>query len=247
MALKLMVKFPDIRKEMAELGTSGAKAQTLAMGEVVEGWKGQIRGVVRQNFKRTPPHARARGLNFEKSFQGESFPSKRSRKASFNPAGFLVAKARFASVFEEGAGVDARSKKYLAIALPAAKKLGFDYGERHSGFSGRSYFGKQSQVERADQLYGPLRPIPAKGGDIILAASTAGGLSGGAIARVRKVGRGKARASVAKARGKRDFVPLFLLIKRVVLPKKISFVRIAEIWLNKLPRITERIVAELGR
>lgn len=220
MAFRLKLDFPNVVQVMRELGTDAAKAQTRAMGAIVDGWKGDIRALVKQNFRRTPPHAKRAGLNYEKSFQGDSFPSKRSRKNSFQPAGFLQAKADFAQVFEEGGSVSGgRRRKYLAIALPGAKRLKLDYQHKNR-------FTKASNVEKADRLYGPLRPIPAAGGNTVLAASA----------------RNIARAGLRPRGKKRTFVPLFLLVRRVRLPKKLSFLAFAQKWLNRLPEYTEREV-----
>jgi hypothetical protein len=71
--------------------------------------------------------------------------------------------------------------------------------------------------------------------------TTGGGLKGGAVA--RRVGTRK--FAVAKARGKkRTFVPLFLLVKRTVDPKKLNFIVPPEMA-RPLPGVTERITAEL--
>lgn len=229
MALRLSLDFPNFAKVMREVGTDAAKAQTRAMGGVVEGWKKDIRGLVAQNFRRTPPHARKAGLNFPKSFQGDSYPSKRSRKVSFQPAGFLQAKARFAEIFEDGGSVEPRRRKYLAIALPAAKRLKLDYSYHDRGAGLR--FSKRSGVEAVigDLKYGVSRTIPLPGGNKMIAVDAAG------VAKRGIRPRGK----------KRDFVPLFLLVRRVRAPKKLSFVRLAQLWLNRLPHYTEREVARL--
>jgi hypothetical protein len=62
--------------------------------------------------------------------------------------------------------------------------------------------------------------------------------------RGRKLG-GSGRFVVSKARKRKTFVPLFLLVKRTVDPKKLNFVATAKRWLDKLPGITTRITAEL--
>jgi hypothetical protein len=223
MSLKLKLDFPNAAQVMRDLGTDAAKAQTRAMAAVVDGWKGDIRPLVRQNFRRTPGHAKRAGLNYEKSFQGDTYPSKKSRKVSFQPAGFLQAKADFARIFEDGGTVEGgKTRKYLAIALPGARKLKLDYQQKRR-------FTKSSNVEKADRLYGPLRPIPASGGGLVLAADA----------------RNVARAGLRPRGKKRDFVPLFLLVKRVRLPKKLSFIRLAQLWLNRLPAETEREVARI--
>jgi hypothetical protein len=128
MPVRLKVDFPDAAAVFKQLGLTGALAMTKAMAEIVDGWKAEIRAAVRQNFKSTPGKARRLGLNFEKSFQGTPFPEKKKRKVSFHPAGFLNAKANFAEIFETGGAVSPRGSKYLAIALPAARKLNLDYG-----------------------------------------------------------------------------------------------------------------------
>lgn len=233
MAVRLNVQVPNAPTVFKGLGRAGAAAMTLAMNEVVEGWKREIRALVRQNFRRTPTQARSKGLNFEKSFQGDTYPPKKRRRVSFNPAGFLNAKADYAGVFEDGDTVaSGRQRKYMAIAMPAAKKLGLDYGLRQTG--GGFRYSKASGVEAAEQRYGALRILPSKNGNKILAASVraGGSLLGGK--------RG------AKTRGKkRDFIPLFVLVKRVKLPRKLRFVPIARRWLYRLPHIVERIAADL--
>ena len=230
MPVRIKISFPNLPNIMRQLGTAAATAQTKAMADVVEGWKTDIRALVRENFKRTPPAARKRGLNFEKSFQGTTFP--RKGKASFDPAGFLAAKADFAQVFEEGGRSQARGR-YLAIALPAAKKLGLDY----DGSTG--HLRKRSMVEAAEKRFGALRPIKSKAGNIVLAVST--GAKGGS-----RGARVNGKFVSVKARGKkRDFIPLFVLVKLVRLPKKLRFVYLAQKWLNRLPAFTEQRAAEI--
>lgn len=211
-SLQLKVEFPDMNAAFKDLGLQFALAQTRGMGDAVDQWKKRIRSLVRQNFKRTPGFARSKGLNFEKSFQGASFPAKKrggKQKVSFRPAGWLNAKAAFAPIFEEGGTVAARGK-FLAIALPAAKKLALDYGFANTGVKGLR-FSKYSQVDAANRSFGKLRLIPAASGNLILAADKPGS------------GRGLGHFGSVKARGKADFIPLFLLVRRVRLPKKLSF------------------------
>jgi hypothetical protein len=232
MPIRLKLDFPNVVEVMRQLGTSAATAQTRAMADVVDGWKVDIRQLVKANFKRTPAAAKRRGLNFEKSFQGTAYP--RKGKASFDPAGFLNAKANFAEVFEDG-GTSAPKGRYLAIALPAAKKLGLDY-DPSSG-----HLQKRSMVEAAEARFGKLRPIPSKAGNIVLAADTLGKRRGGSIAQYTA-----GKFSQVRARGKkRDFIPLFVLVKSVRLPKKLRFVEIAQRWLNRLPAFTEKRAAEI--
>jgi hypothetical protein len=240
MPVRLKVDFPDAAAVFKQLGLTGALAMTRGMGEVVDGWKADIRAAVRQNFKSTPAKARQLGLNFEKSFQGSQFPEKKKRKVSFNPAGFLNAKASFASIFETGGPIGPRHGRFLAIALPEARKLNLDYGYAQSGHGLR--FSKRSMVAAAEKELGPFRPIRAKGGNLILAVTTEGGQGGGMV--LRRAGLRKFVGVRAKGK-KRTFVPLFLLVKRTVDPKRLDFIATAQRWLNKLPGITERITAEL--
>lgn len=220
MAVKLTLEFPGVVPVLESVGTDASKSLTRGMERVVNSWKKEIRAAVKAGFKRTPIHAKRRGLNFEKSFQGTTFPTRKSKKFSFNPAGFLYAKAAFAESFEEGDTITAgRRRKYLAIALRGAKKLKLDYKE-----TGRGGYGKRSAVEEASANYGPLRPVPTKSGDIILAASADRVASAGLKPRGRK----------------RNFVPLFLLVKRVKVPKRLSFIRFAQRALDRLPRETTK-------
>lgn len=233
MPVRLKISFPNFKDIMKQLGTDAATAQTKAMADVVNGWKTDVRAQVKANFKRTPPNARARGLNFEKSFQGSSFPSR--GKVSADPAGFLIAKADFAEVFEEGGSSHAK-RRYLAIPLAGAKKLGLDYGPSPS-----NRLSKRSMVEAAEARFGKLRPIKSKAGNIILAADThaqaKGGFLGGLVG---------GKIQTVKARGKkRDFIPLFVLVKSVRLPRSLHFVQLAQKWLNRLPGLTEKRAAEL--
>lgn len=234
MPIRLKIQFPDFRDLMKQLGQDAATAQTRAMADVVAGWKGEIRPLVKANFQRTPPYARARGLNYEKSFQGSSYPSK--GKVSADPAGFLIAKADFAQVFEDGGSSRPKSRRYLAIPLAGAKKLGLDYGPSKS-----NRLSKRSLVEEAERRFGALRPIRSKAGNTILAADTHGKAKGGFLGTVLG-----GKVKIAKARGKkRDFVPLFVLVRSVRLPKKLNFVALAQKWLNRLPDFTEKRAAEL--
>ena len=112
----------------------------------------------------------------------------------------------------------------LKIALPAVRRLKLDYRRVVRGTT--STFAKATDIEALKQRFGPLRPIPARGGNLILAADVE-----------------KARAEGIKVRGKkRTFVPLVLLIRSVRVPKKLSFNAIAQAWANRLGRITERLL-----
>jgi len=84
---------------------------------------------------------------------------------------------------------------------------------------------KRSLVEEAERRFGPLRPIPSKNGNIVLAVSTAGKIGGGFIA---QGGHSRGKVTAIKARGKRrDFIPLFVRVKSVQAPKKLRFLPIA--------------------
>jgi hypothetical protein len=241
MSARLKIDFPDIVAVMQRLGLTAALALTRGMEEATAGWKNEIRPQIRSVFKSTPAKARKLGLNFEKSFQGTSFPQRKRRKVSFRPAGFLNAKAAFAEIFETGGGVSPRHAKYRAIALPAARRLGFDYGYAESGHGLR--FSKRSMVEDAERQLGPFRPIPGKHGNKILGVTTAGGIGGGFVA---KGGFGRGKVTAVQARGKkRDFVALFVLVKTTVEPKKLNFMYLAQKWANALPDIVRRITGEL--
>jgi hypothetical protein len=137
-------------------------------------------------------------------------PGEEAPQSQLPPGRLPQRQGAFAEIFETGGGVSPRHAKYLAIALPAARKLGFDYGYAESGHGLR--FTKRSMVEAAERQLGPFRPIRAKGGNKILAVTTAGGLG----RRLRRQGPLRPRQGHrAKARGKkRDFVPLFVLVKR---------------------------------
>ncbi len=221
MRMKLDIPSGGIALLIGAINGRLARALTEGMAETTVGFKKEIRGLVRQNFRRTPPVARAQGLNFEKSFQAESFPSKRG-KFSLNPAAFFVAKARAAEAFEEGETVG--GKRYLAIALPATRRLRMDYSRVIRGAT--STFAKATNIAALVERFGPLRRIPARGSDIILAADAEAAATAG-----------------LKPRGKkRDFVPLVLLRQAVRVPKKLSFNAIARAWASRLVPITEALI-----
>jgi len=125
--LRLKLQYPNVADVMRQLGTSAATAQTQGMGDVVDGWKGDIRAVVRANFKRTPPIARKRGLNFEKSFQGTTYPK---RGVQLRPCRLPGGEGGLCGGVDQGGQISPRRRRYLDIALPAARKLGLDYAPR---------------------------------------------------------------------------------------------------------------------
>jgi hypothetical protein len=71
-----------------QLGLTGALAMTRAMGEIVDGWKGEIRAAVRQNFKSTPGEGPQARPELREVVPGNaSSPRRRSaRSASTRPA-----------------------------------------------------------------------------------------------------------------------------------------------------------------
>lgn len=205
------------------IGTAVAKAQTLAMGEAATGFKGAIRGVVRQNFRRTPQNARRYGLNFEKSFKAITYPDPKRKRYSFDPVDYFVAGARYAGIFEEGGTV--ATQRYRPIALRAAQRLGLDYGMFDRGAGER--FSKRSQLEPVveDLRFGQPRYIPVSAGRFII------GVDAAAVASRGLKPRGK----------KRNWVPLFLMDRTPVrLPKKLSFVALAKLWHVQLPDLVKK-------
>jgi hypothetical protein len=192
------------------------KATTLAMQEVATEAKDEVRAQVRANFKRTPAAARKRGQNFEKSFRADAFPNPRRKKFSLNPAAVVQALARFAGVFEKGAEATG-----VVIPLPAARKLNLDRSE-----TGRGQFTKRSDIEAAVDRFG------MKGG--LVSVPIRGGFMLGADRRI---------ALREGLRVKRGFnmAPLFLLLNRVRIPKKLDFMGAVRRAQKKLPAIFDRV------
>jgi hypothetical protein len=218
----LRVKIPtaaDVKSLMAGLRGDVAKATTGGMQDAVDGFKAEIRGQVRANFRRTPPYARRRGLDFEKSFQADAYPSQKSKRESLGPAGFFQARAKAAELFETGGEVSGR--RYLAIPLPAARRLKLDYAALTRGNTGT--FGKRTNIDAINDRFGPLHILPTSGGGFILAADAK---------RAAKEG--------LKPKGKKAYVPLVLMTPRVTVPDKLDFFGTADRWAGRLDSLIER-------
>lgn len=196
-----------------------AKAATEAMQAAADGAKDEVRTEVKRAFKRTPPAARRRGQNFEKSFRADAFPNKRRRKFSLSPAAVLKALAGFAGIFETGGKVS--PSPGVVIPLPAARRLNLDRSE-----TGRGQLAKKSDIEAAVDRFGEkggLVSVPVRGG-YLLGADRATAMREGL-----KVKRGF------------NFAPLFLIQRSVTLPKKLNFIATVRKWQRRLPELFNKV------
>lgn len=146
------------------------------------------------------------GNGLEKAWRLDVYPKARK---TFRPAALVYSKAtRIHDAFEAGATIRARGGKWLMIPLEAAKVVGADRSPMRGGRSrGGPIPAKWSNVQRAEDRYGPLRFVPIGNGARALLV---------ADGRVRgdKVGRYK--------QGRAASIPVFLLIRQTRLPKRLD-------------------------
>lgn len=171
------------------------------------------------------------GVAVQKAWQSKTYPSGNSMSA----AGYVFSKAkRIHAAFDAGGFIRPVNGDWLVIPLPAAKRLGLDtsYKSAHGG-KPRHW----SNVDAAIRRFGSLRRVVLPGGRVLLIAS-----------RVTSSGRRRATRThrgggTVQGVGNVD-MPLFLLVKRVRLGRRLDIAAAADAaQVELLPQVI-RAIAE---
>lgn len=217
----------EVKGDFGTLGKSAegivARAATSAMKTATTRTKNEIRRKVKRQFDPTPDAARARGQDFEKSFQSDFYPNRRG-VASIDAAGMVIAKSGFSDAYESGNESISSRGGYLAVPLKSASALGFD-----RGMNGNSRFAKFSNIAAAEQRFGPLTSVPSGDGFVL------------------GVNRQKAEEKGLPVRAGAAFFGLFKLQKSVPVTKKIDVLGSAKKFVAQLPAFFDRALKSENR
>lgn len=208
----------DLQKSMDRTAKRAAVAVTRGMGAGAKGLQSDLRAQTR--------HARL-GRGVEKAWRTAVYP--RGGKVSMKAAGIVYSKAsRIHAAFTKGANITTRRAKWLVIPLPAAKKMGFDKGMSKSKGSAPR---KWSEVEAAIGKYAKLRYIKLGPGRALLVADN---LTAGLRRSKTRINK-KSGGAFSPVSGRRASAPLFLLVKRVRIKRRIDVKRATKRAASKLP------------
>lgn len=189
----------DLRRIMARevlVLKSGIKT---GVSDASDRLKDLLRAQVREAGLSTP---------VEKAWQTKVYPKGDSMSAS----GWVYSKAtRIHAAFDVGGTITPSTGQWLVIPMPAARRLKLDQSLRRSKGSRPRHW---SDVDAAVRRFGALRRVDLPGGRVLLVADnvTASGAR-------RKVRQGK-NGAVQGIGG--VSMPLFLLVKRVRLGKRLD-------------------------
>lgn len=145
-----------------------------------------------------------------------------NRDQPFGAAGIVWSKAPHIALGHSGAEITAHGGRYLAIPLPAA---------------GRARGGKRITPQEWERAHGVrLRFVPRRGAAPLLVADNQ-----------RLNSRGRAVANVGRRQGivftrvaGRTTVPIFVLVRRVSLRRRLDLRAAADAWAARLPTEIER-------
>ena len=133
----------------------------------------------------------------------------------------------------EGASIRAAGGRWLVIPLPAAEKLGFDKQAENRGSFGRFAAGSKAgdaNIAKAERKFGPLAPVRATGGRVLLVA--------------RPKSAPKRRRSATPSRFSDGSIPLFLLTPAVKLRSRLDLKAPSDRAFSKL---ADRVQAAIDR
>lgn len=171
-------------------------------------------------------HTQAAGFSRKMAFtwRGETYPK---HTDSFRAAGTVWSKApAIIEAFDTGATIHPRDRKFLAVPLPPAREI-MPGGRR------------ATPADWPEGRLGELRLVPRKGKPALLVvdgmrAKRSGKSGGFTKATVRK--ETKTRGAHVRLEGLTT-VPMFVLVKRVKMEKKLNIDAIARAEAARLPRI----------
>lgn len=148
-----------------------------------------IRAGVRRQFRNSPN--RQNGQDVENSIRGYDIPHEGHPvyKFSYSPAAVIRANPSWMEIFEEGGRIFPHGDN-LVFPTATGDRLGLDRGSRNIG--GRTYVRKWAQVDKAEQMFGPLFEI--RDGNATYLAANIGG-DPVALFHVRRSVREKKRLS----------------------------------------------------
>lgn len=177
----------------------------------------ELRAQVRSAFKRPSGALRVKGQNLEKAIRARTYPERLRRRKSLGPASLVWIPWEPIKIHETGGVIDGRP--YLVIPTPEAGKLGLARNAEARGDFGRFSRGsrrRNAQLDEAKRRYGKtLRWVKTATGYVVgLDISTATGLG--------VAGRRKTFRNATGKRQRRRMVILFVLVRKVTLPKRID-------------------------
>lgn len=197
--------------------------------------RGVTRGIVRTGKglqRNTQRDMRASGIKRGKSRAGGQDVFKAISMRRYPKKGNSLATASVVSVpenleiFLEGGTVTGKAGKYLVLPLPEAEKLGFD---RKISRAGR--LKKHSNLQAAINQFGNQLRFINIGSNKLMAVIDQNYAKQKGV-RVRRSSKGR--------KFQRDFVPLFLLIKRVRIGRKVNWRRLVREAERDMPRNVEK-------
>ncbi len=214
-SLKLDLASGDIAADLRREGEAILKMIGEHAGAHAAAFKATARGEVRRAFRPTSRANRKIGQNVEKTIGGRAF---RNRDGS--TVGFAWWSFKWGRVFRKGATI--RGRKFLAIPLPAAEKLGLARADEARGEFGRFSSGsgvRRARVGLVAARFGTPHLIRLKGGNFMLAIDRDAARSAGVRkGRSFKLGRGRAAQRLT---------PLFLFLRQVTIKPKLDFLALA--------------------
>ncbi len=174
---------------------------------VTFGLRDRLRGQVRQAFRPTPAFARKQyGQNVANTVKARVY-----QDPDGSVTGFVAWNWRLGRVHTLGRTITAGGERFLAIALPAASRLGLDRAEEERGGSNQFSEGnraKRARLALAAGKFGRLHLIPTERGYLLA------------------IERGQAEEAGLKsgrAKAKPELVPLFVLVRQVSLRGRVDF------------------------
>lgn len=210
----------DIDRDILKFETAAMNAaNAVAVGAKLD-WRNQVTSA-------------GMSKSFSNSVRSKVYPSK---KKSFEPAGFVYAEApKIMRAFDRGEKIDARNRKYLAIPTKFAPKKG--RGAKSGSFRKRM----TPKIFESLNL-GKLEFVPERNGHNAMLVVR--GLRK-SFSQKTKEFRGYKKAG-ARFKGKAEKVPMFILVKSVLMPDKFDIPSVGQKWAAKYPEIFDSEVQKMG-
>ena len=210
--MRFTAKMDDFGAVMDQIVTEADRAGTMAIDDVTQGVKSELRDQVQ---------AAGLGTRLATTWQGRRYPVNRF---SMDAAAFVWSKApKIVAAFDQGAVIRSKEGFYLAIPTPAA-------GARGIGATGKSVRISPGAWERRTGIR--LRFVYRRNGPSLLVADNAAiGRSGIARAATRRTRDG---AEFVRLQGRLTVV-IFILVPQVTLRKRLDIEGVAHKWADKLP------------
>ena len=214
----------DIDRDILKFETAAMNAaNAVAVGAKLD-WRNQVTSA-------------GMSKSFSNSVRSKVYPSK---KKSFEPAGFVYAEApKIMRAFDRGEKIDARNKKYLAIPTKFAPTKGVVKG---GGGKSGNFRKRISPSTFPEERFGKLEFVPERNGHNAMLVVR--GLRK-SFSQKTKEFRGYKKAG-ARFKGKTEKVPMFILVKSVLMPDKFDIPSVGQKWAAKYPEIFDSEVQKMG-